>query len=209
MVTDDRRTRKRLATRRAISDVATRLFYEKGFDRVTIDEIADAADVGRMTVFNHFRRKEDLIFDLNETGSDDLISALEQIDPDLSPDEALRLFVHRAVVEEKAYICFSPESQKFIKTVEASESLKARAREIRDELALLIVKSLSRPAGANAEGVNLYLMASVILSTWSVAFIAAHRSYQIHQDAEQARALFLAIVDKGSIGVKAMMAEMS
>ncbi|TIV74470.1 MAG: TetR family transcriptional regulator, partial [Mesorhizobium sp.] len=59
----DRRARKRLATRKAISDTATRLFMERGFDHVTVDEIAEAADVGRMTVFNHFPRKEDMFFD--------------------------------------------------------------------------------------------------------------------------------------------------
>jgi len=48
----DRRSRKRLATRQAISVAATRLFVERGFDQVTVDEIATAADVGRMTVFN-------------------------------------------------------------------------------------------------------------------------------------------------------------
>jgi AcrR family transcriptional regulator len=66
----DRRTRKRMATRQAISDVATRLFMERGFDRVTIDEIAEAADVGRMTVFNHFPRKEDMFFDREQEGHD-------------------------------------------------------------------------------------------------------------------------------------------
>lgn len=50
-------------TRQTISDAATRLFFERGFDNVTIDEIADAADVSRMTVFNHFPRKEDMFFD--------------------------------------------------------------------------------------------------------------------------------------------------
>ena len=64
----DRRTRKRLATRQRISDVATRLFIERGFDGVTVDEIAEAADVARMTVFNHFSRKEDMFFDLDEEG---------------------------------------------------------------------------------------------------------------------------------------------
>ena len=62
----DRRSRKRLATRDDISEAATRLFYERGFDHVTVDEIAEAADVGRMTVFNHFPRKEDMFFDRDE-----------------------------------------------------------------------------------------------------------------------------------------------
>ena len=47
-VPPDRRTRKRLATRQGISNAATRLFLERGFDAVTVDEIAEAADVGRM-----------------------------------------------------------------------------------------------------------------------------------------------------------------
>ena len=62
----DRRSRKRLVTREGISVAATRLFLERGFDNVTVDEIAAAADVGRMTVFNHFPRKEDMFFDRDE-----------------------------------------------------------------------------------------------------------------------------------------------
>lgn len=64
----DRRTRKRLATRQTISDAATRLFNAHGFDQVTVDEIAEAADVGRMTVFNHFPRKEDMLTDATPSG---------------------------------------------------------------------------------------------------------------------------------------------
>ena len=50
----DRRARKRLVTLQGISVVDMRLFLERGFDQVTVYEIADAADVGRMTVFNNF-----------------------------------------------------------------------------------------------------------------------------------------------------------
>jgi AcrR family transcriptional regulator len=74
--TRNRQTRKRLATRQKISDIATRLFFERGFDRVKIEEIAEAADVSRMTVFNHFPRKEDMFFDLDGEGRADLLDSV-------------------------------------------------------------------------------------------------------------------------------------
>jgi AcrR family transcriptional regulator len=60
---DGLRARKKAATRRHISDVATRLFAQRGFDAVTVEEVARAADVSKMTVFNYFPRKEDLVLD--------------------------------------------------------------------------------------------------------------------------------------------------
>src|SRR3954462_451885 len=111
---DNRRTRKRLATRQSISDTATRLFLERGFAAVTIDEIAAAADVGRMTVFNHFPRKEDMFFDRDEEVREALRDALRQRDPRLSPIEALRLLAHRLVEARSPYLEFSADSQGFI-----------------------------------------------------------------------------------------------
>src|SRR5580700_2992271 len=92
-----RRSRKRLATRQSISNAATLLFIERGFDHVTVDEIAEAADVGRMTVFNHFPRKEDMFFDLDEEGRELLRETLRKRDPHVTPIEILRLHAHRLV----------------------------------------------------------------------------------------------------------------
>lgn len=58
------RSQKKQETRRTISDVATRLFIREGFEEVTIADIAVAARVAKMTVTNHFPRKEDLVFDV-------------------------------------------------------------------------------------------------------------------------------------------------
>src|ERR1700743_3415536 len=134
-IPSDRRSRKRLATRQGISDAATRLFIERGFDHVTVDEIAEAADVGRMTVFNHFPRKEDMFFDRDEEVRDLIREAVRQRGPRVTPIEALRLLAHRLAEEQSPLLEFSARSQRFIKTIEGSETLKARARAIRDELA--------------------------------------------------------------------------
>ena len=202
----DRRARKRLATRQSISDTATLLFFERGFDAVTVDEIAQAADVGRMTVFNHFPRKEDLFFDRDEEGREALREALRQRDPDVSPIETLRLLAHRVVADQRPYVEFSARSQAFIETIEASETLKARARAIRDELAALLMLALCDSGGRQPPDADAHLAADLILATWSVAFIQAHRTFRKHRKTAEAKAAFLAIVDQGSIGLKAAMA---
>lgn len=57
------RERKKAKTRERISDIATGLFLERGFDEVTVAEVARAANVSVKTVFNYFGAKEDLLFD--------------------------------------------------------------------------------------------------------------------------------------------------
>ena len=199
----DRRSRKRLATRQGISNAATRLFVERGFDQVTVDEIAAAADVGRMTVFNHFPRKEDMFFDRDEAGREILREALRQR---AAPIETYRLLAHRLVAEDSPYVEFSARSQGFLGTIEASESLKARARAIRDELAQVVTAALSECAGRDPADPDARLAAGLLLATWAVAFIEAHRTFRRTQDTEEAKTVFLALVDKGTLGVKAAMA---
>lgn len=202
--TSDRRNRKRLATRQKISDIASRLFVERGFDQVTVDQIAEAADVARMTVFNHFSRKEDIFFDLDEEAREDLLAALQKKDARTSPIEALRLFARWAIAEQRPYLrFFEGESERFIDTVRSSEALKARARAIRDEFTDMLTIALAKAANRRQPDPTAHLLASLVVATWQVAFLEAHRVFHKSHDVRKANKTFLAIIDQGSRSINA------
>ena len=71
------RARKKRAAREAIAATARRLFAERGFEAVTVAEIAAAADVSEKTVFNHFPTKVDLAFAGREEGIEGLVAAIK------------------------------------------------------------------------------------------------------------------------------------
>lgn len=203
---DNRRTRKRLATRQSISDTATRLFLERGFDAVTIDDIAAAADVGRMTVFNHFPRKEDMFFDREEEIQALAFEAIRKRGAGISPIEATRRLAHDLVTQDHEFVMLSEDTSWFIKTALASAALKARAREMRDDftraLALVLAEVGKRPSGDP----NAHLAAGLIVATWNVAFSEAQNLFDRTHDAGEAKRCFLAVIDRGTAGANAALA---
>lgn len=70
------RERKKRQTRQLIFDTAHRLFGERGFDSVTVAEIARAAEVSEVTVFNYFPTKEDLFYGGMQFFEEQLIDAV-------------------------------------------------------------------------------------------------------------------------------------
>lgn len=72
------RERKKRATRTAIRDAGMRLFAQRGFAGTTIDQIAEAADVSRATVFSYFPTKEEIVFGDASSALDALRAALSE-----------------------------------------------------------------------------------------------------------------------------------
>jgi AcrR family transcriptional regulator len=85
-----RRERKKAATRAAILDAATALFLERGFDEVTVREIADQADVSPKTVFTHFPQKEALVFSDEDERHERLAAAVRDRAPGSTISDALK-----------------------------------------------------------------------------------------------------------------------
>jgi AcrR family transcriptional regulator len=84
------RERHRKRTAAELEEAALVLFCEKGFDAVTIDDIAAAADVSRRTFFRYFASKEDVILSDHPKRLDELAAALDRRPADESPLAALR-----------------------------------------------------------------------------------------------------------------------
>ncbi|MDX3455378.1 TetR family transcriptional regulator [Streptomyces sp. ME02-8801-2C] len=84
------RERKKQQTYQNVSDVAIRLFLEKGFDAVSVAEIAAAAGISKPTLFRYFPAKEDLVLYRFADHEDEAARVVRAAGAGVSPVEALR-----------------------------------------------------------------------------------------------------------------------
>jgi AcrR family transcriptional regulator len=91
------RAQKKQQMRERIADAAWRLFTERGFDRVTVVEVARAAQVSEATVFNYFPAKEDLFSSRFEAFGERLVEAVRTRPPG---ESALTAFRRRLLESE-------------------------------------------------------------------------------------------------------------
>lgn len=126
---NDRRARKKAQTRDAIRAAAHRLFAEHGFDAVTIADVAAEADVAVQTVFNHFATKEDLFFDGRPPWVTGPADAVHDRAPSVAPLSALRTYLID-LVEARIGSLGEQERRCYVDTIEASDALRAKEREL-------------------------------------------------------------------------------
>lgn len=91
------RERKKRATRTAIHDAAMRLFAEQGFGGTTIDQIAEATDVSRATVFSYFPAKEEIVFGEGGAAIDALAALLRERPGDRTTVAVVRAWLDQLV----------------------------------------------------------------------------------------------------------------
>jgi AcrR family transcriptional regulator len=199
------RERKKLATRQAISDMATRLFIERGFDNVTVAEIAEAANVAKMTVFNYFPRKEDLFFDREDEGREMLRDTFAQRSPNEAPTVAIQHLVHRLVKQKHPFTKFTAGTARFWQTVMESPALSARLRELRDDFMRDCAKMLADSVGRTHPDPEAHLFASLLTATWSTAYIEALGQQRKGKTSRDVQIAFINLIDRGFAGIGAAM----
>ena len=159
-------------TRARILEVATRLFLERGYDAVTVAEVAREAGVSSVTVFNHFPRKEDLLLDRAVDAVELLRSAVRDRAPGVDVlaslrDTTLRLFDARHPLSG-----VNDRSIPFFRTVAASPALVARAREIASDLQRTLAEELERDPTFEGDGT---LLAAFFIAGYGTVMVETAR----------------------------------
>jgi len=142
------RERKKRETRRLLAEVATRLFDERGFESVTIADIATAGHVSTKTVFNYFATKEDLVLDGRLEVEDELLRAVLARPPGEPVVETVRR--HTLGVAERMNLLPAERRNAFRRLVANVPSIHLRMRELsartEDELARILAVETGKPA---------------------------------------------------------------
>jgi AcrR family transcriptional regulator len=167
------RERKKQRTRELIAETARQLFAERGFERVTVAEIARAAEVSDQTVFNYFATKEDLVYWRLERFEDELLTTIRE----RAPGESALTAFGRFVLQQRGLLAQEdPEARKRLleltRMITQSPALLAREREIFERYTRSLAALLADETGARVDDIEPWVAAN--------ALIGVHRALLDH-----------------------------
>ena len=159
-----RRDRKRQRTREQIAETARALFAARGFDGVTVAEIAEAADVSEQTVYNHFPTKEDLVYWRSGVFEDDLLAAIR----DRPLDESALSAFHRFVRQPRGMLATDNAATQarisgLMRTMIESPALRNRERSIIAGYTVSLSALLAEETGARPGDLEPVVAAAAML----------------------------------------------
>jgi AcrR family transcriptional regulator len=158
------RERKKQRTRALIAETARALFAERGFDRVTIAEVARAADVSEQTVFNYFPTKEDLVYWRLDTFEHELLETIRA----RHPGESVLQAFGRYVLQRRGLLAQTdPEARERLagitRMITQSPALLAREREIFDRYTTSLAALVAEETGAQPGDVEPWVVANALM----------------------------------------------
>jgi AcrR family transcriptional regulator len=173
------RERKKQQTRQSIADTARALFAERGFDRVTVAEVARAANVSEATVFNYFPTKEDLVFSGLEAFETALVGAVR----DRAPGESIGTAFGRFVAQPRGLLSATdPATLRQLagitRAITESPALLARERQIFDRYTRALAELIAGETRARPDDVAPWVIANALIGVHRALIEYARR--QVH-----------------------------
>jgi AcrR family transcriptional regulator len=199
------RERKKRQTRQLILDTAARLFVERGFDGVTVAEIARAAELSEMTVFNYFPTKEDLVFARMEFFEEQLMAEQRPRE-----ESALAAFSRMVLAGIDQLSARTDMIAKAAMLIRASPALLAREREITARYTARLAAIFTAETGSVDDDIEAWTAASALMAVHRGllehvrnAVLADRRGAQLTQDAVAQARRALARLESGLAGYPA------
>jgi len=175
------RERKKRMTRAAIFDAAGRLFSERGFEDVTVAEIADAANISVKTLFTYVRSKEELVFSDEPTILDALVAAAGARAAGQTPQTPLEA-VTGALLNALDTGSDPAGLAGFHKMIGESPAVRSRLRALWDETEDALAAALAEPrdgvrdrAACRLEAATLMVLVRTVTSQEVRALVAAEQ----------------------------------
>ena len=169
------RERKKRLMRQQLSDTATEMFMERGFDAVRVTEIAEACGVSEKTVFNYFPTKESLILDRLESTMASLRTGLAE--PGVAPVEAALRILDDELGAMTSWLAgqddpgqASAAIRRFGTLIRATPSLRAHQSDMMDQFIAVAAEILAERAGMSADDPEPQIAATALLGLWRIQF---------------------------------------
>ena len=167
------RERKKRLMRQQLSDTATQMFLERGFDAVRVAEIAAACGVSEKTVFNYFPTKESLVLDRLEVTMASLRTGLAE--PAVPPTEAALRILDRELSAMTTWLNGQDDPaeaaeamRRFGDLIRATPSLRAYQSDMMDQFVSLAAEILAARVAMRAEDPEPQIAARALLGLWHV-----------------------------------------
>src|SRR4249920_3298143 len=167
------RQRKKRLMRQQLSDTATRMFLDRGFDAVRVAEVAEACGVSEKTVFNYFPTKESLVLDRLETTLESLRTGLAA--PAVPPVQAALAILDRELSGMTAWLAAQDDPgrarqaiQRFGDLIRATPSLRAYQADMIDRFAGVATQLLAARARMSTGDPEPQIAARALLGLWHV-----------------------------------------
>src|SRR4051794_38990284 len=158
------RERKKRQTRELIATAARRLFGERGFETVTVAEVARAADVSEATVFNYFPTKEDLFYSGLETFEEELLASIRDRPPG---ESALSAFGRFVLTPRGLLAAKEPEAidrlAAITRVIAECPALLAREQQIFARCTASLAALLAEETGAGAGDLEPWVAANALM----------------------------------------------